>query len=83
MFLPLLLFSSSQLRRASISRVMQMFRSTLRIRTYKEIVHKQATLRIEERNTCRRYFNYVMKFRMQSSLIEYSESQLVWRSMKM
>jgi len=30
--------------------VMQMFRSTLRIRTYKEIVRKQTTLQIEERN---------------------------------
>lgn len=54
---------------------MQMFRSTLR--TYKEIVRKQTTLQIEERNTCRHCFNYVMKFRMQSGLIEYSESQLV------
>lgn len=32
---------------------MQMFRSTLRICTYKENVHKQTTLQIEERNTCR------------------------------
>jgi len=55
---------------------MQMFRSTLRIRTYKGIVRKQTTLQIEERNTCRRCFNYVMKFRMQSYLIEYSESWL-------
>jgi len=31
--------------------VMQMFRSTLRIRTYKGIVRKQTTLQIEERNT--------------------------------
>lgn len=56
---------------------MQMFRGALRICTYKEIVHKQTTLQIEARNTCRRCFNYVMKFRMQSGLIEYSESQLV------
>jgi len=60
-----------------ISRVMRIFHSTLRIHTYKEIVYKQTTLQIEERNTCRRCFNYVMKFRMQSDLIEYSESQLV------